>query len=404
MSNAANMVPNADILTSLLERFTSVTANSTNLIHGFAWKVLVILIAVDLIVAVLIMLMEDAALGQAVFRRVLKYSAFTYMVFDYKFIINAFGDSFVLIGLKAAGSTLTDKMFTNPSKITDLGFAMISTPIQSILVTDGSAASNAAGTLANTITSFPTMLIMIPIYFMILFCFFAIAINIFVVYIEWAILTSIALILVPFGVWDKTEFIFEKAKNGIITYGIKFMTLAFVTSISLNIIQTFRLPPNPGIHDALYILVGMLAITYLCFHAPSIAAGIASGSGGTVTAAAAVGFAAAAGRNTGITKAAKAASTAAAGAATGGAAAVGAKVAAKVGAWTGSEKAVGGKGASMKSGDTGNSSITAGSQTGTTGTTDTTTNSSPTSSGVSLGSTNMETGPSTDLPTEPVKE
>jgi type IV secretion system protein TrbL len=126
-------------------------------------------------------------------------------------------------------------------------------------------------------------------YLMLIFCFFMIAINIFVVYVEFAIFASVALILVPFGVWEKTEFIFDKVKNGVINFGIKYMTLAFVVSISFNIIKQWQLPPDPTFQQALYVLLGMLAVTYLCWHAPSVAAGMASGGGGMITAAAMVG-------------------------------------------------------------------------------------------------------------------
>ena len=288
-------IPDGNILTSIMNDFTAVTSLSRMKIEPYAIKVLVTLITIDLMVAGIVMLIEDAPLDKTILTRTLKYAAFAYMVLSYQSIINALSSSFVMIGLKAAGDTLTAKTFTNPSLITTMGFDLIGPFTQNII--DGKTFGANNGNVIDKVMSMPSMVMLGLTYMMILFCFFLIAVNIFVVYIEFAIFTSIALILVPFGVWEKTDFIFDKVKNGVINFGIKYMTLSFVVSIAFNIIKKWQLPPDPSFNQALYVLLGVFAITYLCWHAPNVAAGMAQGGGGTMTGAALGGFAGAAAGN-----------------------------------------------------------------------------------------------------------
>jgi type IV secretion system protein TrbL len=279
-------IPDANILTSLLKDFTSITANSRPLIEGYAIKVLITLTTIDILVVSLFCLMDNQDIVKTMLRRTLKYAGFAFLVIFYKDIVNAFSESFLKIGLEAGGKVLTANDFTNPSYISTLGMDMIGPFVQSI--TNGKSATDAT---LDSIMSLPSSILLGLVYLMILGCFFAIAINIFILYIEFAVFTSIALILVPFGVWEHTSFIFDKAKNGVINYGIKYMTLAFIVSIAMSKIKDWQLPPDPTFQQALYVLLGMLAITYLSWHAPTVAAGFAGGGGGSMSGAAIGGFA-----------------------------------------------------------------------------------------------------------------
>lgn len=282
-------IPDGNILTNLLKDFSAITANSRPLIQGYAVKVLITLTTIDILLACIVCLMENQDIARTMLRRTLKYTAFAFMVMFFKDIVNAFSASFIKIGLEAGGKVLTPNDFTNPSYISTLGWDMVGPFVQNII--DGKSFGANNGDLVDKIVSLPSAMLLGLVYIMILGCFFAIAINIFILYIEFAIFTSIALILVPFGVWDKTEFIFDKAKNGVINYGIKYMVLAFIVSVAMNKIRDWQLPPDPTFQQALYVLLGMLAITYLSWHAPSVAAGFAGGSGGSMTGAAIGGFA-----------------------------------------------------------------------------------------------------------------
>lgn len=288
-------IPDGNILTSIMNDFVAITSTSRTKVEPYALKVLGTLITIDLLIASILMLIEDLPMGKQILSRTLKYGGFAFMVLSYQTIINALSSSFVMIGLKAAGDTITAKTFTNPSLITDIGFKLIGPFTQNIA--DGKTFGADHGGVIDKVLSMPSVLMLGLTYMMILFCFFLIAVNIFITYVEFAIFTSIALILVPFGVWEKTEFIFDKVKNGVINYGIKFMTLSFIISISFNIIKKWQLPPDPTFNQALYVLLGIFAITYLCWHAPSVAAGFAGGGGGSMTGAALGGFAGAAAGN-----------------------------------------------------------------------------------------------------------
>lgn len=390
----AVVIPDVDILTNLLIQFKDVISSHSDIVKGYAIKVLLTVGMIDFLIVVLLSLMDENnhPLAQTLLKRTLKYGAFGYLVYSYGTIVSAINNSFVKLGLAAGGDVMTVVDFTNPSKISAMGFHMCM-PFISNLINGKGTSDN--GAIIDVLTSIPSTLFYLLILVAVMFCFFIIAINIFIIYVEFAIFTTLALILVPFGIWDKTEFIFDKVKNGVINFGIKYMTMAFVVSISITMVKNWTFPGVASIQQYLYVLVGMLAITYLCMHVPSLVAGMMGGSGGSMTAAGMAGFAAGAARNTGVTKVSKMAGKAALGAASGGLSTAKAAITAKVGSMTGfADKSVAGTGGTADTGGTGGEQSTSKSDASNFPTT-------PTTSGVNLNSNVSQTQDTGTIETAP---
>ena len=91
-------------------------------------------------------------------------------------------------------------------------------------------------------------------------CYFLIGIQIFITYLEFYVIATLALILLPFGVNRRTAFLGEKAIGAVLSFGIKLMVLAFIAAVAdsacqdvvtpgrshkqTDVLSSFRLPRN----------------------------------------------------------------------------------------------------------------------------------------------------------------
>jgi type IV secretion system protein TrbL len=117
------------------------------------------------------------------------------------------------------------------------------------------------------------------------------AIQIFVTYLEFYLVAALSLILVPFGVFKHTAFIAERAFGSVVSFGVKLMVLSFIIAAAHPVLAQITLPAQPTWQQAYMVLLASLAIAFLAWHAPGIAAGMITG-GPTLTAGSAAGFAA----------------------------------------------------------------------------------------------------------------
>jgi type IV secretion system protein TrbL len=69
--------------------------------------------------------------------------------------------------------------------------------------------------------------------------YFIIAIQVFVTYLEFGIVSTLGLILIPFGVLKHTSFLCEKVFGAIISFGVKLMVLGLLVSITVPVLKTF---------------------------------------------------------------------------------------------------------------------------------------------------------------------
>ena len=128
-------------------------------------------------------------------------------------------------------------------------------------------------------------------YIFTILAFFMLAIQIFVTYLEFYWSPALSLILVPFGVFKHTAFIAERAFGSVVSFGVKLMVLSFIIAAAHPVLAQITLPAQPTWQQAYMVLLASLAIAFLAWHAPGIAAGMITG-GPTLTAGSAAGFAA----------------------------------------------------------------------------------------------------------------
>ena len=277
------MTPDVGILTTLLNGFSDAFTGGVGFISGDAKWLLGTLMLIDLLLAVLLNL-SDGDHMKTLISKILRYGLFIWIVVDYKNLTNIVLNSFEMIGLKAGGGAVSTALLSDPSEIAAYGI-WVTEPIFEFIDNLG-----AIDTLKNLhqimIAGFTGLIIML--------CFFIIGIQIFITYLEFYVVATLALILIPFGVNKHTAFLGEKAIGAVLSFGIKLMVLAFIASIAIPLVRTWSLPVDPSNEQIFCLLLGSLAITFLAWHAPGVAAGLLSGSP-SLTGGSAAGFALAGG-------------------------------------------------------------------------------------------------------------
>jgi len=280
------MIPDPGILTQLLNSFGDAFTGGIGFITGDAKWLLGTLMIIDLLLAILLNL-SDGDHMKTLISKILKYGLFIWIVMDYRNLINTVLNSFEMIGLKAAGGSITSAMLNDPSEIASYGI-WVTEPIFEYIDNLG-----AIDTIKNLhkimLTGFTGIIIML--------CFFIIGIQIFITYLEFYVVATLSLILIPFGVNKHTAFLGEKAIGAVLSFGIKLMVLAFIAAVAIPLIKTWSLPVDPSNKQIFCLLLGSLALTFLAWHAPGVASGLLSGSP-SLTGGSAAGFALAGGAAT----------------------------------------------------------------------------------------------------------
>ncbi|MDR2017912.1 MAG: P-type conjugative transfer protein TrbL [Syntrophobacterales bacterium] len=281
------MTPDVGILTIILKSFGLAFINGIGFIHGDAKWLLGTLIVIDLVLAVVLNL-SDGDHMKTLIQKTLKYGFFIWIVMDYKMLINTVSNTFSAIGLKAGGGSLSSALLTDPSALADQGI-ILTAPIFDHIKNIG---------VMDMMKNLSDIAFTGLVGLLIVFLFFIISIQIFITYLEFYVVSTLALILLPFGVNRRTAFLGEKAIGAVLSFGIKLMVLAFIAAVSIPLVQTWTLPVDPTLQQDLCLLLGSLAITFLAWHAPTVATSLLSGSpsltaGTAASAAASAGSAAA---------------------------------------------------------------------------------------------------------------
>ena len=113
---------------------------------------------------------------------------------------------------------------------------------------------------------------------MTLMAFFVLAIQCFIAYIEFTLVSVLTLFFIPFSIWKHTRFLGEKAFGAMISHGIKLMVLSFIVAVAGPVFVQLVPAGLPTLQGAFATAVAALAIMILALQAPTLAAGLLGGS------------------------------------------------------------------------------------------------------------------------------
>lgn len=254
------------VLTNLLNTFVGIFSLGYGRLLPDALHLLAILASLEMVFAGLWWAFDG---GQRVevelLKKVLIIGFFIWIVSNYKWFIELVIGGFINVGERAGGRE--SNLLTNPSLIIDYGFAATDPIFQHIHNYSRIGLHQIPDII---LSGFSGLLIILA--------YFALAVVVFITYLEFYIISILGLILVPFGVFRHTSFLSEKVFGAVIAFGIRLMVLAFILAVIEPTLAKVVLPKDPTFKETLTVFLTSFTIAGLSWHAPGIASGLLAGS------------------------------------------------------------------------------------------------------------------------------
>ncbi len=257
-------------LTNALRFFERVFDQGTQILGTDALSLLEILISIEVVFAGIYLALGASADFRAMAKKIILIGFFFYVITNYQTLLNTVVEGFLHSGLRGGASTnISFSTLQDPDRIFQTGLNILK-PVVDKVYADAS----------NSYFNIPTtdgwvLLICVVIS---LLSFGLMAIQVFITYLEYLLITAAGLILLPFGVFKPTAFIAERVFGAIIAFGIKLMVLALIVGVSEQYVQTIIIPETASWREGFEFVIISLALAFLTIQAPSIALSLLSGA------------------------------------------------------------------------------------------------------------------------------
>jgi type IV secretion system protein TrbL len=262
------------IIDHFLNVFSTYIDSGFGLLRGEVAFLTATLVAIDMTLAGLYWALGHAT-GQGddvmakLIRKVLYVGAFAYIIGNFNMLASIVFRSFAGLGLTASGSTVSMATFLQPGHLAKSGIDAAAPILQQI--------SEMAG-FPEVFVNIAPIVVMFLAWFIVILCFFVLAVQLFVTLIEFKLTTLAGFVLVPFALWNKTAFLAEKVLGNVVSSGIKVLVLAVIVGIGTGLFAEFPTTPGePSIDHALVVMLASLAMLALGIFGPGIATGLVSG-------------------------------------------------------------------------------------------------------------------------------
>ena len=205
-------------------------------------------------------------------RKTLYVGFFAFLIGNFQSLATIVLKSFSGLGLKAAGGGMSADDFLRPGKLAALGVAA------------GKPILEAAAELGGFPGFFENIVqvaVLLSAWFLVLVAFFVMAIQVFVVLIEFKLTTLAGFVLVPFGLFGRTAFLAERVLGNVIAAGVKVLVLAVIVGIGSSLFGEFASDPaggQPTLEAVLALALASLTLLGLSIFGPGVAAGLVSGA------------------------------------------------------------------------------------------------------------------------------
>ena len=224
----------------------------------------------EVVLAGLYLALGSGAELKPIAKKILVIGLISWVIRDYTSILRAVVDGFLMVGRTAGSGTGVDfASLQDPDKVFLEGLR-ICKPAVDKLFADWNASYLG-------IPSVDAILLVICIVIAVL-SYGLMAIQIFVTYLEFLLVSTAGFIFLPFGVFKPTAFLTERLFGAIIAFGVRLMVLALVIGVSDKFLVTIALPAEVTWQQAFEFVIISMALAFLSFHAPSVAASLLSGN------------------------------------------------------------------------------------------------------------------------------
>ncbi|MBC3466854.1 P-type conjugative transfer protein TrbL [Pseudomonas sp. RW10S2] len=263
------------VIDHFLDTFSRYIDSGFGLVHGEVAWLSATLVAIDMTLAGLWWALAHAG-GQGedvmakLIRKILYVGAFAFIIGHFNVLAGIVFRSFAGLGLKASASSVPMDRFLQPGRLAKTGIDAAAPILKQI------------GTLAGFPEVFVHLTVIVVLFlawFVVILCFFVLAVQLFVTLIEFKLTTLAGFVLVPFALWNKTAFLAEKVLGNVVSSGVKVLVLAVIVGIGTGLFGEFHTTPaDATIDHALVIMLASLSLLALGIFGPGIATGLVSGA------------------------------------------------------------------------------------------------------------------------------
>jgi type IV secretion system protein TrbL len=252
-------------LTLTLQNFITALSGAYGRLASDANSLLSILVGIEVVLLGLWSALGGGDNVVGVFKRILHIGAWVWIVKSYPTLSKALVDSLIQAGLKAGGGTGDVSLLMDPSRLAGYGLDATA-PLTQKLADLG-------------MTDLPDLIVFGFGYLAILACFLIMAINVFLAVLEYYVFAALAGIFLPFGLFEPTKFLAEKAIGAVVSAGVKLMVLALVTSVIDPVLSAIHFQgPQITFNELWSVFLTVCALMFLCWKAPSLASSLLGGS------------------------------------------------------------------------------------------------------------------------------
>jgi type IV secretion system protein TrbL len=259
-------------LDEFIRRFTTQIDSGFGIISGEVQAVLGTLVVISIVLtAILWAIDETQNVVAALVRKILLVGFFAWLVGNWHTLSMTVVNGFGQLGLRASGGGSVDDFMNTPTVAVDAGMQIVVKLMDYI----GEMAKQNGG--FGALQNIDVIIVAAVAAIGILLAFIILAIEVAITVIEFHLVTLIAFVTVPFGVLSQTSFLAERAIGYVISVGLKFMALAVILGIGINIFQQFTLSPEPTISEECGLLLSAIFLMMLALKIPAIAGALISG-------------------------------------------------------------------------------------------------------------------------------
>src|SRR5436305_7932182 len=201
-------------------------------------------------------------------KKTLFVGVFAYLIGNWNNLARIVFESFAGLGLKASGSSLSASDFLRPGKIAQVGLDAGRPMLDSI--------SNLMGYIS-FFENFVQIVVLLFAWVVVLLAFFILAIQLFVTLVEFKLTTLAGFVLIPCGLFGKTDFAAERVLGNVVWSGIKVLVLAVIIGIGSTLSSQFPSGfggNQPTIENAMALVLAALSLLVLRMFVPGIASGV----------------------------------------------------------------------------------------------------------------------------------
>lgn len=266
---------NPGIVDNFLDTFSRYIDSGFGLVGGDVAWLSTALVGIDMTLAALFWAWSP---GEEVLARLIKKTLyvgfFAFLLSNFNALAKVVFQSFSGLGLKAAGGAMSASDFVHPGKLAQAGIDAGKPLLQ--------AASELCG-FPGVFENLIQILLLLAAFLIVVLAFFVLAIQLFVTLLEFKLVTLAGFVLVPFGLFGRTQFLAEKVLGNVMASGVKVLVLAVIVGIGSTLFSQFTdqsgaAGTQPDLEAVLSLALAALTFLGLAIFGPGVANGLVSGA------------------------------------------------------------------------------------------------------------------------------